>query len=139
MLTPGSHDRGIDLFHKQVFRSASTTAVVRTIVQCKLYRGAVSVADIRDFFGVMTAEIAEGYFFTTGQITSAGIQFIANANKSSYANSFRFVDRDRLDQLMGIGVSILELWQEFDDLDVSQHDYATASKSILEKVSTAQH
>lgn len=90
LLTKKSHDEGVDLiFEEIVDRNHSTYA--RKIVQCKLYRGYVPVSEIRDFFGVMTARVAEGLFITTGRLTSQALQFLPLANESPHANRLHVV------------------------------------------------
>lgn len=133
-MTQGSHDKGIDLAYEKKLDFVGGSGVFRNVVQCKLYRGSVSVVDIRDFFGVLTARVAEGYFFTTGQLTNAGLQFINMANQSSYANKFYFVGKKQFIQLLDMGSAIVQLWDDYRkvaDVDALE-DEAVASLINIE-------
>lgn len=130
LLTKGSYDRGIDLMYEEsVFFGEEKAGVSRNVVQCKLYRGSVSVSEVRDFYGVLTANVAEGYLFTTGSLTKSGTDFITVANQSSYSNAYRIVEKNKFEVLLTVCRAIADLWDEYDALD-------TKSRSAKDKFST---
>jgi hypothetical protein len=113
-LTKSSHDRGIDLIcESRVGYESGFNGISRRVVQCKLVRRSVSVADIRDFFGVVTANVAEGYFFTTGTLSPAGADFIHSANLSPYANRLHFIGGEKFQHLLGLSFEIAEIWDDY--------------------------
>ncbi len=74
-VTNRTHDGGID-----VIASRSTAeGVQRAAVQCKRYRGKVSVQVARELLGVITSDTSftTGYLVTTGEFTAECIQFCA--------------------------------------------------------------
>ncbi len=102
-LTQRSYDKGVDLiFEKKVDFVNGGYGIERSIVQCKLYRGFIPVSDIRDFFGVITAHVADGFFFSTGKPTKAGLDFINSANSSPMANSYHFIGIDKIRKLIAV-------------------------------------
>lgn len=105
LLTKKSHDEGIDLIFEETL-DINYGAYAKTIVQCKLYRGYIPVADIRDFFGVMTAHVARGLFITTGLLTSQANQFLPMANRSPHANRLHIVTSAELFNLFEIADEI---------------------------------
>ena len=122
-ITKKSHDEGIDLvFEEQI--DLNYYAYSKRIVQCKLYRGYVPVTDIRDFFGVMVAQVATGLFFTTGILTSQAEKFIPIANSSPAANRFHLIARNEMVQFLNIGrqlvARILDLTPDGYDADASE-------------------
>ncbi|MDO9317990.1 MAG: restriction endonuclease [Gammaproteobacteria bacterium] len=94
--TKGSHDEGIDLIlSEEVETTIGIEYTATSIVQCKLYRNVVPVSELRDFFGVMVARAATGYFFTTASFTKQAVEkFMPLANSSSLANKL-FVVADK--------------------------------------------
>ena len=132
-LTKASHDNGVDLQHQEtICRSGSSIGVAKTVVQCKLYHNSVSVAEIRDFFGVITAQVATGYFFTTGTLTKSGSKFIESANRSSFANMFYFVGREDFRELVKLASIVVESWDDFEQCSKDEE------KEILLKIEAAQ-
>ncbi len=132
-LTKASHDNGVDLQHQEtIFQSGLSFGMAKTVVQCKLYHNSVSVTEIRDFFGVITAQVALGYFFTTGTITKSGIKFMESANRSSFANMFHFVGRKEFRELIELASIVIESW---DDYAESPED---DEEEILSKINTAK-
>lgn len=116
--TKGSHDKGIDLVHETILYSETEAfGTMRNIVQCKLYRSTIPVVEIRDFFGVMTAEVAEGYFFTTGELTRSGNQFVDTARNSPWANKLHIVDNSKFKILLKYTSMISNCWQQIGELD----------------------
>lgn len=108
--TKGSHDEGIDLIKTDNFYTIDGLAIsATTIVQCKLYRDSVPITDLRDFFGVMTAHTATGFFFTTSSLSSQAInRFLPKANSSSMANRLYVIAGDVLPALFAHCENIAE-------------------------------
>lgn len=74
-VTQKTRDGGIDLDgHRDGLESA------RVVVQCKRYKGTVSVGAVRDLFGVVSAEnnISQGFLVTTGKFSRDAIEFAQN-------------------------------------------------------------
>lgn len=77
-LGPGTGDGGVDI---QLWRDG-----VFGIAQCKLYRGSVPIAMVRDFYGTMVhLDAGFGFFFTTGR-------FPASAEEFAQGKEIRLVD-----------------------------------------------
>jgi len=89
--TPSTGDGGIDLIYEKCI-DPNWNAYATTLVQCKLYRGYVPVSDVRDFFGVISANTASGLFVTTGRFTNQARSFLPLANKSPHSNSLYALD-----------------------------------------------
>ncbi|WP_083499436.1 restriction endonuclease [Thioalkalivibrio nitratireducens] len=100
-LTPVSHDGGIDLTYSELV-DPTWDAYGHIVIQCKLYRGIVPTSELRDFFGVMTSKTATGIFMTTGEITNAGREFVAEANSSPHANRYHVITSASFQQLFVI-------------------------------------
>jgi predicted helicase len=115
--TPASKDGGVDLFfeEKMDLEDWDFSALIRTVVQCKLYRGYVSISDIRDFFGVMSAQTATGLFITTGKITSAAESFIGIANSSPHSNRFHGIAHSQWNRVLSLAERIYEQLHQVDD------------------------
>lgn len=89
--TPATGDGGIDLIYKECI-DPNWDAYATTLVQCKLYRGYVPVSEVRDFFGVISANTASGLFVTTGKFTNQARSFLPLANRSPHSNSLYALD-----------------------------------------------
>lgn len=108
-ITSISHDGGVDLkFREPFYFGSDVVGFGNYYAQCKLYRGNVPVSHVRDFFGVITNEAAEGYFFTTGVISSSGKRFIESANKSPYSNKLYFADKENLRLLFSMADEVID-------------------------------
>jgi restriction system protein len=67
-------DGGVDV---HLFRNGEATPYA--YIQCKAWVGDVGVKEVREFFGVMSADkIGEGYFVTSGSFTPDAIAFAKN-------------------------------------------------------------
>lgn len=108
-LTQRSHDQGIDLEFIEVL-DQNLGAYAATLVQCKLYRGFVPVAELRDFFGVMAARTATGLFITTGRLTAQGNEFVPLANASPHANRLYVLDATSLRSALDAALELAELY-----------------------------
>ena len=117
-ITSASYDGGIDLGLRENFYFGDSAIGFATYyAQCKLYRGNVPVSHVRDFFGVITNEAAEGYFFTTGVISSSGRKFIGSANKSPYSNKLYFADKQNLKILFSMADEVIATTEKFVETD----------------------
>ena len=65
---------------------------MRVVVQCKRYRGTVSVGQVREFYGVVASEgdIGESYMVTTGK-------FSDRANRFARRMGITLIDGEELD------------------------------------------
>ncbi len=134
-LTSTSYDGGIDLeFRENFYFGNDIVGFGNYYAQCKLYRGNVPVAHIRDFFGVITNQAAEGYFFTTGIISSSGKKFIESANKSSYSNKLYFADKQTLKVLLEMADEVVAVTEALMEIDYTtgngQETFDTLWKQI---------
>lgn len=77
-VTKKSGDGGIDGTGKLKINGIFSFNVA---FQCKRYKGAVSVGDIRDFRGSLTTDIEKGVFITTGVFTKAAREEASNPGK----------------------------------------------------------
>ncbi|MCZ7568594.1 MAG: restriction endonuclease [Ardenticatenaceae bacterium] len=69
-LGPGTGDGGVDI---ELWRDGDFG-----IAQCKLYRGSVPIAMVRDFYGTMVhRQAAFGFLFTTGRFPASAEEFVA--------------------------------------------------------------
>lgn len=121
--TPVTGDRGIDLIHKECI-DPNWGAFATTLVQCKLYRGYVPVSDVRDFFGVMTANTASGIFITTGKLTAQTRSFLPLANSSPHSNSLCTLDGEGWRELMKIAKSCYSEIDGVDETDAEMQEVA---------------
>jgi hypothetical protein len=136
-LTKSSYDQGIDLIHEHEIRlDLGISACSKTIVQCKLYRGYVPVSEIRDFFGVMTANVATGLFATTGLLTSQGEQFVPVANSSPHANRLFVISSSGVTRLFQVGREITDLILD-NDVDTENEIELSAWSDSLDSLRTA--
>lgn len=99
--TPMTGDGGVDLMHRECI-DPGWGAYVTTLVQCKLYRGYVPISEVRDFFGVISANTASGLFITTGKFTAQARSFLPLANNSPHSNSLYALDGESWKELMKI-------------------------------------
>lgn len=99
--TPATGDGGIDLIHQECI-DPNWDAYATTLVQCKLYRGYVPVSEVRDFFGVISANTASGLFITTGKFTTQTRSFLPLANNSPHSNSLYALDGESWKMLLKI-------------------------------------
>lgn len=99
--TPATGDGGIDLIYQECI-DQNWNAYITTLVQCKLYRGYVPISEVRDFFGVISANTASGLFITTGKFTTQARSFLPLANNSPYSNSLYALDGGSWKALMKI-------------------------------------
>ena len=85
--TGGAGDQGIDLECKSITNE-------KVIVQCKRYKGKVSVGVIRDFYGTMVHSRAKkGYVVTSGEFTEPARQW-------STEKPIELINRKRLLELL---------------------------------------
>ncbi|MGD0961581.1 MAG: restriction endonuclease [Methylomonas sp.] len=125
-----TNDGGIDLYIEEIF-DKHYGACLRTVIQCKLYRGYVPVTDIRDFFGVMVAKIATGLFITTGRLTNQELSFIPIANASPHANKLYYIERKDWDEILSLAEQIYEQLTELENSDEVDYEMITAQ---IEKI-----
>lgn len=138
-ITSTSHDGGIDLEAREPFYFGHNAVAFATYyVQCKLYRGSVPVSHVRDFFGVITNDAAEGYFFTTGNISHTGKQFVNRANKSPYSNSLHLVTKDNLQQLLVIGDEIMLITRQLTEIDYGTEEGHKTFDAMYDKIEKAK-
>ena len=85
--TNASYDGGIDLDGYRLYAPP-----MRVVVQCKRYRGTVSVGQVREFYGVVASEgdIGESYMVTTGK-------FSDRANRFARRMGITLIDGEELD------------------------------------------
>lgn len=81
-LTPATRDGGFDLVYQRVHHFREGLSGTHTaLAQCKLLRGTVPVADVRDFVGTVYARNAEGVFLSNAPLSTDGRSFIHQANQ----------------------------------------------------------
>lgn len=110
-MTPPTGDGGVDLVAVEQL-DMNFDAYRTTVVQCKLYRGYVPISEVRDFFGVMTANIAEGLFITTGKFTSKTKNFLEMAETSPSSNSLHCIGLQQWEKALILAEKIIELLKE---------------------------
>lgn len=129
--TPITGDGGIDLILRECL-DPNWGAYSTTVVQCKLYRGFVPVSELRDFFGVMSANTATGIFVTTGKFTNQAYSFLPLANGSPHSNSLFFVERKEWSQILELATECHRLLTDISD-DTESDSYQ-ASLSEIENI-----
>jgi hypothetical protein len=115
--TPTTGDGGIDLIYRECI-DPNWDAYATTLVQCKLYRGYVPISEVRDFFGVISANTASGMFITTGKFTAQARSFLPLANNSPHSNSLYALDGESWKALMEIARDcheVIEIGGQTDD------------------------
>ena len=90
MVTQRSNDGGIDLDG-----SALGVGGSRIVVQCKRYKGSVSVTTVRELLGVVASDnsITQGFLVTTGKFTRQAIDFAER-------QPIRLIGGDELEMLL---------------------------------------
>lgn len=134
--TPVTGDGGIDLILRECL-DPNWGAYSTTVVQCKLYRGFVPVSEIRDFFGVMSANTATGIFVTTGKFTSQTYSFLPLANASPHSNSLFCLELKEWSQILKLATEYHCLLKDIsDDTESDSYQaYITKIENIRTKAS----
>lgn len=134
--TPVTGDGGIDLILRECL-DPNWGAYSTTVVQCKLYRGFVPVSEIRDFFGVMSANTATGIFVTTGKLTNQAYSFLSLANASPHPNSLFCLERKEWSQILELATEYHSLLKDISDDTESDsyQDNTTKIENIRTKAS----
>ena len=125
--TPKTRDGGIDLIYKECI-DQTWGAYETTLVQCKLYRGYVPISEVRDFFGVISANTASGLFVTTGKFTNQAYDFLPMANKSPHSNSICAIDGIVWDGLFKIAKECHTIMEHSSNSDTQDITLATINK-----------